>query len=59
MTKISVICRCGNTDYEEGTLEINFRDTKIFYVCPKCGRVNIMELSLREDSTPYPKVGRC
>jgi hypothetical protein len=59
MTKISVICQCGNTEYEEGTIEINFRDRKIIYVCPKCNRINTMELALPEEHHPYPRTGRC
>jgi len=59
MTKISIICKCGNTEYEDGTLEINFRDRKIAYVCPKCGRLNLMELALPQETTPYPRTGRC
>ena len=56
--KIVCVCKCGNSDYDEGTLEINFRDSKIYYVCPKCRKTNKMQLKLEEKAEPLPRIKR-
>ena len=60
MIKIVCVCKCGNSDYEEGTIEINFRDSQIYYVCPKCRKKNKMDLTPDKQMKrfSYPKIGR-
>lgn len=60
MIKVVCVCRCGNSDYDEGTIEINFRDTQIYYVCPKCRTKNTIQLKFKDEPPePLPRIGRC
>ena len=44
--KFKCICsKCNYTDEEEGTIELNFGGKKIFFVCPHCKFMNIIDLS--------------
>jgi len=58
MIKVVCVCKCGNSDYDEGTIEINFRDSQIYYVCPKCRKSNKMKLELEREASPFPKISR-
>lgn len=53
---ITVVCfHCRNHD-KDPNMEINFKDGKIYYMCPQCRKESI--ISLQADSKPYPKSKR-
>jgi transposase-like protein len=55
MIKIMTVCKfCGKHDSEESTIEINFRDQKIYFVCPKCEKTNTIEL--KASLPPLPRI---
>lgn len=50
---ITVVCsHCGEHD-KDPNLEINFRDGKIYYICPECRKESI--LNLKAENKPFPK----
>ena len=54
---ISCICeKCGEPSDENSTIVFDFKQQKILYLCSnnKCKKMN--EISLRIETTPYPKV---
>jgi transposase-like protein len=54
--KFSYVCEhCAKTSTdEEATLEFNFRQKAIFFICPFCKKENIMQIA-RANSIPLPK----
>ena len=57
---VKFICMCAyciHHDSEESTVEINFRDSKITYICPNCGKRNELDLKQKE-IIGYPKSKR-
>ena len=57
MVKMVCVCGfCGNSDQNEGTLEFNFRDFKVYFVCPKCKKMN--HLKLEPPHQKLPRIGR-
>lgn len=54
--QITVVCsHCRNHD-KDPILEMNFKDGKIYYMCPECKKESI--ISLKAESNPYPKSRR-
>jgi len=52
--KFVSVCRfCGFHDDKEGTIEFNFRDEKVYFLCPKCKKLN--EMTLKSNYQPFPK----
>jgi predicted RNA-binding Zn-ribbon protein involved in translation (DUF1610 family) len=50
---ITVVCsHCRNHD-KDPNIEINFRDNKIYYVCPECKKESV--ISLKASLPPLPK----
>jgi hypothetical protein len=57
MSKIVAVCgHCRHHDKEgeNSTIEFNFRDGKIYYICPECKKES--SISLKVENKPYPKV---
>jgi len=54
--KIYCVCKCGEHASDEATLEINFRDNVIYFVCPKCKKEYKMEM--KPPVEPLPRIGR-
>lgn len=52
---IFVCAFCGNHDKEKSTIEFNFREQKIFYLCTKCKKMNELNLNPKSNQTPFPK----
>ena len=52
--KIYVVCQCGHHADEEATIEINFRDNSVHYVCPECKKENV--LNLEPSLKPLPRM---
>ncbi len=52
--KIYCVCKCGEHTSDEATIEINFRDECLYFVCPKCNKEN--KLMLKAASTPLPRL---
>jgi hypothetical protein len=51
--KITVVCgNCRHHD-SESSLEINFRDGVIYYMCPECNKES--KISLKVENKPFPK----
>ncbi len=58
MIKFILMCAyCVDHDSEESTVEINFRDSTIIYICPNCGKRNELDLKPKEIGG-YPKARR-
>lgn len=52
----NVICicgHCGNHDAQNASIELNFREKKIYCLCSQCKKMN--ELSLAKPVTALPK----
>lgn len=57
---IKVVCgKCQETTDlldSKASMEINFNDKKIYFICPSCRKMN--EMKLYEDHKDYPSVRR-
>jgi len=53
---ITVVCSYCRYHDKEPNLEINFREGKIYYVCPDCEKESV--ISLKAESKPFPKTRR-
>jgi len=51
---ICVCAFCNNHNSEAGTVELNFGDQSLHYVCNKCKKQNTIQLSPKQ-SAPLPK----
>ena len=51
---IYCVCTCGEHSSDEASIEINFRDSTIYFVCPKCKKRH--EIELKPKSTPLPRM---
>tara|TARA_Y100000310_G_C20664051_1_gene806464 strand:+ start:458 stop:658 length:201 start_codon:yes stop_codon:yes gene_type:complete len=51
--KITAVCGHCRQHNSTPVLEINFRDKKIFYICPGCNKES--KLNLTSDIMPFPK----
>ncbi len=53
---ITAVCsHCRHHD-KDPNLEINFRDGKVYYICPECKKESI--ISLKVGYTPLPRTRR-
>lgn len=50
-TQILCVCKCGNHDSANATIEFNFREQCVFYTCSKCKKINEMKFG---EATPSP-----
>ena len=53
---ITVVCSHCRAHNKDPNLEINFREGKIYYMCPECKKESI--ISLKAESIPFPKTRR-
>jgi len=53
---ITVVCSHCRFHDTSPNIEINFRDNKIYYICPECKKESI--ISLKADLPPLPKTRR-
>lgn len=51
---IFVCAFCGNHDKTGATVEFNFRDQKVFYLCSKCNKMNEIFFGSKP-APPLPK----
>lgn len=56
--KIYCVCVCGEHVSDEATMEFNFRDLILYFVCPKCNKENKIELKPNMKPLPRMKVQR-
>lgn len=56
--KIYCVCDCGEHSDEEASLEINFRDNIIYFVCPKCKKQQKIEMKSKLEALPRIKTMR-
>ncbi len=54
--KTNVVCGFCRYYDKEPVIEINFKDGKIYYMCPECKKESV--ISLQAENTPYPKSRR-
>ena len=54
--KIYCVCTCGEHSVDDATIEINFRDSTIYFVCPKCKKQHRM--ILKEPPKALPRIKR-
>jgi hypothetical protein len=53
---LTIVCAyCRNHD-KDSNIEINFKDGKIYYMCPECKKENT--ISLIAEGKPLPKTRR-
>ena len=52
---ICVCAKCGHHD-SKTSIEINFRDKKIYHICPECKTQNDITITPPLVAKPYPKV---
>lgn len=53
-TFICICAKCNNHDRENATIEINFREQKVFYLCGQCKHMN--EMFFGQQSAPLPRI---
>ena len=51
---ICVCAFCNNHQSDGVSIELNFRDMSIYYMCNGCGKLNTLELK-PISAKPYPK----
>ena len=54
--KITVVCKECVFQDTDPFIEINFVDSTIYYVCPKCKKMN--QMSVKVENKPYAKSRR-
>jgi len=54
--KITAICSHCRAYNNEPSLEINFREGKIYYMCLECKKESI--INLKAEAQPLPKIRR-
>jgi hypothetical protein len=54
--KIYCVCDCGEHSNEDASIEINFRDNSIYFVCTKFKKENKIEF--KSKPYPFPKTRR-
>jgi len=55
--KITAVCGFCRSHNREPVMEINFRDGKIFYICPECNKENKLDLFVESKPFPQTRVG--
>ena len=53
---ITTVCSHCRYHDKEPNLEINFREGKVYYVCPECKEESI--ISLKAENKPFPRTRR-
>ena len=54
--KITTVCSHCRYHDNDPNMEINFRDGKIYYICPDCKKESVV--SLKAESKPFPRTRR-
>ena len=52
MIDINAVCGFCRHHEKDVSIEINFKDKKIYYICPKCKKENIVDMAVK--NAPYP-----
>lgn len=55
---VCVCSKCDNTDKSKATIEFNFKEQKIFYICSKCRKQNVIQFGSNVPPLPRTQVGR-
>ena len=55
--KITAVCGSCRNHNSAPALEINFRDGRIYYICPECRKESKINLKAEAKPLPKPKVG--
>lgn len=61
VNEISCVCgKCNHRDMENASIEFNFREQKVYYLCSKCKHMNEMSFGTQQHLPPMPRtsVGR-
>lgn len=52
---IICVCKfCGHSESEKARIEVNFRDSTIYYVCVNCKKTNKLDFR-KAESQPLPR----
>lgn len=43
LTQVLCVCKCGNHDSVNASIEFNFREQCVYYTCSQCRKVNEMK----------------
>lgn len=54
LTNILCVCKCGNHDSANASIEFNFRDQCVYYTCSECRKVNEMKFG-QVPTQPLPR----
>lgn len=55
INEISCVCgRCNNRDIENASIEFNFKEQKVYYLCSKCKNMNEIAFG-QSPIPPMPK----
>jgi hypothetical protein len=55
INEISCVCgKCNNRDLENASIEFNFKEMKVYYLCSRCKHMNEMFFGPKT-ITPLPK----
>lgn len=51
INEVSCVCgKCNNRDMENASIEFNFKEMKVYYLCSKCRHMN--EMAFGKESLP-------
>jgi hypothetical protein len=57
VNEISCVCgKCNNRDAEKASIEFNFRESKVYYLCSICKHMNEMFFG-KDMPPPLPRIG--
>lgn len=54
--KITVVCEYCRENDKDPVLELNYKEKKLYYLCPKCKKENVIKL--QPDIQPLPRIRR-
>lgn len=55
INSISCVCgKCGNQDLKNASIEFNFKEMKVYYLCSECRFMNEMHFG-KESLPPLPR----
>lgn len=57
INEVSCVCeKCNNRDMENASIEFNFREKKVYFLCSKCKYMNEMFFG-KDQPPPLPRIG--
>ena len=54
---LKCVCgHCGNNDTKNASIEFNFQEQRVIYLCSQCKKENYMPFG-KDRPAPYPRIG--